>query len=1086
VVARAVVGAELAVATPWSFHWGASRVSELAARAVDCGVAHLGMADTNGLWGAVPFQHACEAAGVAPLFGMRLCVEGIEAQVTALDTAGWQALCRLATRVQMALHPAKGEPTVQVARLGVGQAQQLATWLGEERERVADALASGGGFQVLSQDGDLLRALLERGYGRPGANPRAGLAVSMPLGAAGMKALEVAEALSLEAVACPQVAMATPDDFPRHRLLVAIGRNTNLARLSPDHLACAPPLVPGRPPAWLRNLRERTLDYRHHPRARELAAALAARATYRIPLGTKRMPRLALPGDPGAGFQGLGGNPCQNPQAHAALAMQELRAQCTAGIHRRELHWTDTYRAQLERELALIAQQDLADYFLIVADITRWANGQGIRNCGRGSAANSLVSYLLGFTHVDPVRHDLWFDRFLHTGRRDFPDVDLDFAWDERDRVLDQMYRRHGRAHVAMLGTHVTFGVRGAVRELAKAMGIPPAEIAPVTRALPWMRGSSDLERIFQHPKAAGLRLHDEPWATIVRQAVALDGFPRHLGVHAGGMVLAPSALTDHLPLQHAKKETEDGRVVITQWDMGPVEEAGLLKIDLLGNRGLAVVRDAQRMVRDHSGLKLRFDRIDAKQDLRTQELIARGDTMGCFYIESPSMRSLLQKLACRDYPVLVAASSIIRPGISASGMMGAYIERHREVLTTGKHQKAWYLHPRLEELFAETYGVMAYQEDVLRVAQDLAGMSAADADGLRKAMTKKGAHKRLPTWREALLAGVQASGMSAAQAQELWRQIESFAGYSFCKAHSASYAEVSFRSAYLRAHHPAEFMAAVLRNHGGFYTTFAYIAEAMRMGLKILPPCVNRGELGFEGQNRELRCGLSEVQNVRHSTLLRLMAAREDGPFISLDDFCKRVAPYEEELESLVRAGALDGLPDGYTRPERMRWVALYRRGQGELHNRLFAEPDVPRPPSSPEFPPRRILALEEQALGYLLSAHPLSLHQHAIRAAEVMPARDLPKHAGERVRLVGWQVTQKPVRTSKGEAMSFLSFEDTTALYETVLFPQAYKRLAPWTLTRGPYVLEGLARNEHGVITVEVDQLQLLRDVASSRPVG
>ena len=1089
-VARGRLGAELAVATPWSFHWGASRVEELAARAAACGVARLGMADRNGLWGAVPFQHACEAAGVAPLFGMRLRVEGVEAQVTALDEAGWRALCRLATRVQMALHPAQGEPEVTVEAGALGRGRRLLAWLGEERERLGAELAAGGGFLVLSADGELLRGLLARGLGRPGADPRQGLGVAMPLGAAGTAAAELAAALGLEAVACPPVAFAAPEDFPRHRLLVAVGRNENLARLAPEHLACAPPgpggAGAGQPPAWLRDPRERALDYRHHPRAREVAADWAARADYRIPLGVKRMPRLPLAGDPG-------GDPCADPEGHARAAMQALEQACRAGIARRGLVWDATYREQLARELALIARQDLADYFLIVADIVRWSDGQGIRNCGRGSAANSLVSYLLGFTHVDPIRHDLWFDRFLHEGRRDFPDVDLDFAWDERDRVLDRMYRRHGRARVAMLGTHVTFGARGAVRELAKAMGLPPAEIAPVTRALPWMRGGIDLERALAHPKARGLRLGDEPWRTILLQAAALDGFPRHLGVHAGGMVLAPSALTDHLPLQHARKETEDGRVVITQWDMGPVEEAGLLKIDLLGNRGLAVVRDATRMVRDHAGLRLRFDRVDPKRDLRTREMIARGDTMGCFYIESPSMRSLLRKLACCDYPVLVAASSIIRPGIASSGMMGAYIERHREVMARGRHRRDWYLHPMLEEMFAETYGVMAYQEDVLRVAQRLAGMSAADADGLRKAMTKKGAHKSLPAWREALIEGAVAGGMGRPAAEELWRQIESFAGYSFCKAHSASYAEVSFRSAYLRAHHPAEFMAAVLANHGGFYSTFAYVAEAMRMGLSVLPPCVNRGARAFRGRGTELRCGLAEVQRVHGATLDRLLAARaEGGPFIGLDDFCRRVDPQEDELEALVRAGALDGLPDGFTRPERMRWVALYRGGRRRARGgasrtgepRLFAEPEVPRPPAAPEFPPRRILALEEQALGYLLSAHPLTLHREAIAAAEVMPARELEAHVGERVRLVGWQVTQKPVRTKHGDAMSFLSFEDTTALYETVLFPEAYRRLAPWTLTRGPYVLEGFARDEHGVVTVEVDRLQLLRDVAAGAP--
>ena len=1046
-------------------------MEELAAVAAAGGIGALGMADLNGLWGAVPFQKACVAQGVKPLLGMRLLVEGVPAQVLALNGEGWSALCRLASKVQMSLHPAVGEAAIAVERKRIGMAPFLLEALQEERERCG----AGQSFAILSHSAELLLPLMARG------GP-AGLYVAMRSGAPGQQDAQIAESLGLPLVACPAVAFAKPEDFPRHQLLVAVGRNTNLSRLPSSALACTDPRrqarVGGGAPAWLRNEVELKADYRYHPQAIFLAQELATQAHYQIPLGIKRMPCLALPSD-------LNGDPLAHPKEHAAAAIAELERWCRAGIERRGLAWEEEYAVQLERELALIREQDLADYFLIVADIVRWAGQQGIQNCGRGSAANSLVSYLLGFTHIDPLQHDLWFDRFLHRGRKDFPDVDLDFAWDERDRVLDYMYRRHGRDRVAMLATHVTFGARGAVRELAKAMGLPPAEITPITKALPWMRGGGfDVERIKRNPKTANLPLDAEPWRTILEQAAALDGFPRHLGVHAGGMVLAPTEITKHLPLQHAKKETEDGRIVITQWDMGPVEEAGLLKIDLLGNRGLAVVRDAQRMVRRNTGLQVQFGPLNPKEDVRTQELIARGDTMGCFYIESPSMRSLLLKLQCRDFTTLVAASSIIRPGISSSGMMQAYIERNHAFRTLGKHDDSWYLHPMLQEMFAETYGVMAYQEDVLRVAQRLAGMSAADADGLRKAMTKKGAHKRLPEWRESLLQGLQNFGLARETAHELWRQIESFAGYSFCKAHSASYAEVSFRSAYLRAHHPAEFMASVLRNHGGFYATFAYVAEALRMGLQVLLPCVNRGAAGFQARGNHLRTGLQEIQGVGSGFVKKILAQRESGgPFMGMEDLTKRLRPHREELDSLVRAGALDGLPDGYTRPERMRWAALYRRAAGASvlrETRLFAEPSVPEPPAAPEFSKQRLLAMEEQALGYLVSAHPLELHQEAIRAADVLPARDLAAHAGKRVRLVGWQVTQKPVRTKHGDSMLFLSFEDTTALYETVMFPQVYKRLAPWTLTRGPYVLEGFARAEYGAITVEVEQLWLLRDYA------
>ncbi len=1056
---------QISVATPWSFGWGASTVEELAATAAKLGIHALGVADNNGLWGAVPFQKACLEQGVKPLLGMHLQVERVSAQVLALDAKGWAALCRLSTLVQKYLYGKKGQ-----ARRVCGDSSRsrfLQNCLEAERQHVGS-----GSFVVLSRDSGLLQALREK----TGAE---GLYVSMRSGVHAQKDADLAAFCRLPAVAGQAAAFATPKDYARHRLLVAMSHNVSLSGVTEAMLACPHPRQRGTArSAWLWAENAWKDGYRYFPQALQMAEELAVQVHYQVPLGKKRMPRYALSAgdDSRSCFKNLS----------LAQAMQLLRSFCQRGVAWRGVASDDAYMQQLERELSLIRQQDLADYFLIVADIVSWAQRQGIANCGRGSAANSLVSYLLGFTHVDPLRYGLWFDRFLNAGRTDFPDVDLDFVWDERDRVLAYVLNRYGEGRVAVLSTHVCFGARGAVRAVAKAMGLPPTEIKPVTDALPWSHGGLNLERLYAHPKVSRLPLREEPWRNILQQAVVLQGFPRHLGVHPGGVVLAPTDLTDHLPLQYARKSTEEGPLLVTQWDMGPVEESGLLKIDLLGNRGLAVIRDAKAMVQKNHGWDMEFQKISPKTDLRTRELLARGDTMGCFYIESPSMRSLLRKLRCRDFSTLVAASSIIRPGIASSGMMQAYIERHHVVQKTGEHKDVWYLHPQLRNLLSDTYGVMAYQEDVLRVAQTLAGMSAVEADGLRKAMTKKGAHQHLVSWRQSFLDGVRTFGLSRAKALELWRQVESFAGYSFCKAHSASYAEISFYSAYLRAHFPAEFMAAVLRNHGGFYASFAYVAEAMRMGLRVLRPCVNYGSAQFVGCALSLRVGLCEIQGLSAELLARILQQRKaEGIFLGMEDFVRRVRPTRDALELLVRAGALDVLPDGYCRPERMRWCALYRYDSGcRQQERLFVEPVVPRPPTAKRFSQRRLLEMEEETLGYLVSQHPLSFYGEILRAVQVVPARDLSRFVGKYVRLVGWQVTQKPLQTKEGESMAFLSFEDTTALYETVLFPEAYQRLAPWTLTRGPYVLEGRVMGEYGAYTVEVEQLWLLREYMQRLP--
>ncbi len=1019
---------QLCVATPGSFAWGASPVERLAARAAERGIRALGLADENGLWEAVPFQEACEARGVQPILGARLRVEGVRAQALVRNRAGFAALCRLVTRIQHGGFPA--------AAAGMGSSRRL---LGELRD-------AGDGLAILSREETLLAGL--RAARGPGD-----LFVPLRPSPAGESDLALAERLRFPPVAAPEVVFSDPGEWARHRLLAAIGRRARIAELQPRDLA--------QRTAWLHGAAGLARDYAFAPHALSNAARLAERCRYRIPLGGKLLPRFSAP----AG---------RSARAH-------LQRLCARGWRRRRLGEEPRYRTRLKKELALIGRQGMAGYFLIVADIVRFARSRGILHCGRGSAANSLVAWLLGFTHVDPVRHDLYFERFMNAGRSDFPDVDLDFAWDERDAVLDYVRQRFGRERVAMIGTHVTFGLRGAVRELAKAMGVPPSEIEPFSRALPGrLDGALDEERLRADPRCARLPIRAEPWRTILAQANALQGFPRHLGIHPGGVVIAPSPLTDHLPLQLARKRTGAGRMVITQWDMEPVEKAGLLKIDLLGNRGLAVIRDAAAAVERNLGLRIDFDHLDPQKDQRTCSLLERGETMGCFYVESPGMRGLLQKLQCRDFATLVAASSIIRPGISSSGMMQAYVERHHFVRRHGRHDPSWYPLPCLRSILGETCGVMAYQEDVLKVVQEVAGMTAAEADGLRRSMSHKRSREKVASFRESFLEGARRRGVGAAVAQELWRQIESFAGYSFCKAHSASYARVSFLSAYLRAHHPAEFLAAVLANGGGFYTTFAYLAEARRMGLCLELPCVNRSGDDFQGAEGGVRLGLAQVNGLGAAVRARILEARRRcGPFQSLEDFGQRVRPAPSEWEALIRAGALDGLPDGMTRPERMRAAALWGRtfGGPEPGARLFPDAAVRRPPPpAAEYSPRRRLAQEAEALGFLVSTHPLALFGEAIRRTHAVPARELKHHVNRRVRLVGWQVTNKPVTTRTGRPMMFVSFEDTTAIYETILFPRVYRRLAAGLLTRGPYLLEGTVREEYGALTVEVDALRLL----------
>ena len=719
-------------------------------------------------------------------------------------------------------------------------------------------------------------------------------------------------------------------------------------------------------------------------------------------------------------------------------------------------------------------------------DIVQEAGRRGIPVIGRGSAAGSLVSYCLGITHVDPLAHDLYFERFLNPARRTPPDIDLDLAWNRRDEMLAYVFARHGTDRAAMLSTHVTFTARLAVREIGKALGVPIAEIDRWTRHLPHAPAASIPAAAQTLPECRGLPVDREPLRTVIRLAAAIEGFPRHLGVHAGGIVVAPFPIERVVPLEPAAKG-----VLVTQCEMRAAEAFGLVKIDLLGQRSLAVLGDALDLIEANRGT--RPDVRDAETlfgDAGAASLIREGRTMGCFYIESPGMRQLLKKLDVATYGDLVAASSVIRPGVAESGMLRQYVDRHRG------REKAVFLHPGMESILAETHGVMIYQEDVMRVAHLVAGMTMEEADLLRRAMSgRMRSREAMRQTKERFAASAAGRGIPPAAAAEIWRQIESFAGYAFCKAHSASFALLSWQVAFLKAHWPAEFIAAVLSNGGGFYPAQAYLDEARRLGLAVLPPHVNRSGAAFDAGPGWIRAGLGRVKGLRGETTRRITAARTTGgPFVSIEDLVRRAGPDRREAERLILCGACAGL--GRSRPEMLR--ALYlcggrRRRPVELP--LFGDAPAaaaasacrgagtaasagPHPPSPAprvsEYDAPTAHALERGILGAHVTAHPLE----AVGAAETPPgfirAVALDRQAGRRVALVGWLVCTKRVRTSRGGQMRFLTFEDATALFEAVLFPDAYRRFGHLLRSPGPFAVRGLASDDGGAVVLKIDRLE------------
>lgn len=828
--------------------------------------------------------------------------------------------------------------------------------------------------------------------------------------------LRLAGQLGLRPIAANDVHFLRPADQRNHRMLRAIDGNTKLSRLGPeDDVVSERRFFCGED--WMRA----KLSYA--PEAVDNAARLAAELE-----GDWRLGETVFP--PYEKFSGT-------------EAYFTLRWKCYQGARWRYGELDEKIRKRLEYELEIIRQKGFTHYFLVVDDIVR----QAPRTCGRGSVAASIVSYCLGITHVDPIKHNLFFERFLNPSRRDPPDADIDFPWDERDAILDYIFKKYGPYRAAMVSNHVRLQFPSAVRELAKVHGFSDPQISQVT------------EKWFRFPP----RSYPQPWDRIFTAARDLAGIPQYLSVHSGGVVIVPDDLRNYVPLQSAPKG-----VNILQWEKDQTEDFGLVKIDILGNRSLAVVRDALGEIERNTGTAIDFARLDPTQDEATQAMLAKGDSIGVFYIESPAMRQLQQKSGVGDYEHIVIHSSIIRP--ASYRYINEYVER--------LHGKPWDpFHPLLAEILNESYGLMVYQEDVTKAAMSLAGFDAVDGDGLRKVLSKKEPEKHLGAYKVNFFAGARARGVGDEVIEAVWRMIESFAGYSFCKPHSASYALVSFQSAYLRAHFPAEFIAAVISNGGGFYSTSAYLSEARRLGLHILPPDINVSAKEYRGRKRDLRVGLMQLRGVPEKFVEAILEERAGhGLYVSLEDFLRRVPGDLSDLKILVRAGCFDSLSEGLSRPQLLwKLLQLWRPLSQGTASLSFAQPQA-WIPEGVDYSPARKIQDEFDTLGLLASRHPMSLYREEIEKVPHVAARGMAEHVGEKIRMVGWLVTGKVVSTKHSELMEFMTFEDLTGIYETTFFPASYRRNGPLLNRREPFWILGRVEEDHGGIALNVDKVEAL----------
>ena len=829
-------------------------------------------------------------------------------------------------------------------------------------------------------------------------------------------------------VAFPTITFRHKRDFNTHRLLRAIDNNALLSKL--------PKSEEGSPKDLFLSPDELGEKYREYPSLIENADQLLKQCSIHFDFDN------SLP---------------KNLKTYTRSVKDDyelLRRMCLRGISYRYPERSFKIFRRLAKELQIIRQKQFVSYFLINCKIINYARKQGYYYVGRGSGANSVVAYLIRITDVDPIELDLYFERFINLYRQNPPDFDIDFSSRDRDDIthfIFEYFNKKTPNGVALLATYSTFKEKAAVRELGKVFGLPSHEIDKISR------GEAPTDKL--------------TWA-VLRYSNYIAGMPSHLSIHAGGILIAEK------PIHYFTATSLPPKGFPTvHFDMHVAEDVGLYKFDILGQRGLGKIKDCLEIIKVNHPQAPHIDIHDfksLKKDEKIKELLREAKAIGCFYVESPAMRMLLKKLRADEYLGLVAASSIIRPGVAKSGMMRQYIIRFREP------ERINDAHPVLLDIMPDTFGVMVYQEDVIKVAHYFAGLDLGEADVLRRGMSGKyRSRDEFQKVREQYFKNCEERGYSYALAADVWRQIESFAGYAFAKGHSASYAVESYQSLFLKAYYPLEYMVSTINNGGGFYRVELYVHEARMHGASVLPPCVNKSSYATEIYGKNIYLGFALIKDLEKNAVIQFLQARESGPFKDLEDFVKRIAISLEQLAILVRVGAFRFT--GLNKKE-LLWKAHFLLGSAKKSNPHPSLFDV----DYKQFTlPKLSVSSKEDAfdemelIGFPL-CNPFTLVKEALKSS--LCVKDLQHYVGKTVTIMGYLIAIKNTSTSGGKRMNFGTFLDLDGQFiDTVHFPPS---AAAWPFRgRGVYTIVGKVVEEYDFQSIEVVKMQKERYIDDPR---
>ena len=1016
--------------SPFSFLDGASSIEALVEQAAQLDMPALAITDHNNVSAAVKFHQTASRAGIKPIQGTEAELPGgYHLTLIARNARGYASLCRLLTRSHLS-NP-RSKPCLDP------------NWMAEMEDVLVLSGCRQGQIPALILKGHYRQALeCARHYRDMLGKENFYIEMQDTLLPGNRRLnyelMQLAGYLDLQPVATNNVHYAVRQDFMVHDLLTCV-----------NHLLRVDDVHPARPLNAEQYLKSgAAMEERFHFCTRALSNAAVIAEQCQEVLSNAQVHFPCFPSPPGGS------------------AIAYLRSLSYAGARERYGKITPRVQQRLDYELGIIEQMGFADYFLLVWDLVQFARRQGIRYAGRGSAADSLVSYCLFICEVDALERGLLFERFISPERSQLPDIDIDFEARYRDRVIDYVYKTYGAQRVARVATYNTFKARSAIRDIGKVLGFAEEELGKLAKSLPHTYADR-IRGVLDHlPELQDSPLKDQRFQLLLDVCEKIAGFPRFLGTHLGGLVISDVPLTDLTPLQKSALGP-----VITQFDKDDVEALGLVKLDLLSLRTLSVVQDAVQQIQE-TGAPLDYDRI-ALDDKATYDMINQGETIGVFQLESPAQRALQTRLEASHMEDIVASMALIRPGPIKGNMVDPYIRRRQG------QEEITYLHPLLKPILEKTYGVILFQEQVIEIAIAVAGFTPGEADQLRRIMTHARSQRAMEEIGHHFVQKAILNGIEAEVAESIFACMVGYASYGFCEAHAAAFADTSYKTAYLIKHYPSQYFAALLNHQPmGYYPLHVIANEARRRGIKLLPADVNQSQIDCKADSpASIRIGLKLIKGISSSTLESICQEQELGLFSSVADFIKRIAPPRDEAENIIKCGALDSLY-----PNRRELLSILPYWESADH--LLFVGSLPNTDAITDFSLQQKRFMERELLGLDIQEHFLAFMRPWLHRQGIMSSQELHTvKSGRPVQAAGLLIHPHRPPTRSGRITVFFALEDEFGLTDVTMFEHVYKRYGNeiFNPSEGVVLVRGKLHSRGRGLTVVADQAKRISIIFS-----